>query len=160
MSNLGQSKARAILGLTLAIGTSAALLVPTVAYGDMAVCDLSTLKGQYLSYSNGTVFPTAFGVTAVSVSASAGYSLYNGDGTGEDHVTLTIDGVNKNVPSPQQFTYTLNPDCTGTKTVLHGGPQFDLFVASDGEALTQVATAPAGFAVANILTRFGEQAAQ
>jgi hypothetical protein len=101
----------------------------------------------------------AFGVTEQSVSASAGYSLYNGDGTGEDHVTLTIDGVNQGVPSPQQFTYTLNSDCTGTKTVLHG-PHFDLFVASDGEALTQVATAPAGFSVANILTRFGEQGAQ
>jgi hypothetical protein len=160
MSNLGQSKAGAILGLTLAMATSAALLVPSAAYGDMVVCDLSTLKGQYLVYGAGKLFPPAFGVIEVSVSTAAGYSTYNGDGTGEDHVTFVVNGVNTNVPSPQQFTYTLNPDCTGTRTVLHGGPQFNLFVASNGEALTEVATAPVGFAVATIDTRFGEQGAQ
>ena len=141
MSNLGQSNAGAILGLTLAMATSAALLVPSVAYGDMAVCDLSTLKGQYLVNGTGRLFPPAFGVTEVSVSTVAGYSTYNGDGTGEDHVTFTINGINRHVPSPQPFTYTLNPDCTGTYSV-QNGPHFDIFVAVDGSQLSTINTDP------------------
>ena len=115
-------------------------------------CSLETLNGQYLGNASGTVFPPAFGVTKPTVSSVAAYSLYFGDGTGADYVTQTLDGVKvqmKSVSTPT--TYSINPDCTGTKQVVNG-PQFDIFVAVNGSALTEVATsAPpnnsSGFAV-------------
>jgi hypothetical protein len=57
-------------------------------------------------------------------------------------VTLTINGVNANVTSPMATSYTLGPDCTGTKTVLPYGPTFNIFVADNGEMLTGVSTLP------------------
>ncbi len=104
--------------------------------------------------ANGMLFPPAFGVTAPSVSAAAGYSIYNGDGTGTDFVTFTVNGINQNITSPTSTTYTLKSDCTGTKTVLPYGPHFDIFVALDGDALTAVATGP-GLAVSEFDRRVG-----
>ena len=111
-------EARAIgLGLV----TSMALLTLDHVYADensqAAKCSLDTLKGQYLVAAHGTLFgtpamPGPFGVTTPSTSEAAGFSIYYGDGTGEDYVTFTINGVNENVPSPISFTYTLNSDCT------------------------------------------------
>ena len=94
-----------------------------------------------------------------SVSAAAAISTYNGDGTGEDHVAFTINGIDVNAPSPEPFVYTLNPNCTGTRTAnpsaLQPGPRFDIFVASDGEALTEIATDP-GFSVSSFTKRVGQ----
>ncbi len=55
---------------------------------DTTKCTLATLKGQYLFTDQGTVV------------ASAGYHIFNGDGTGTDFVTLTVNGVDLHVPSP------------------------------------------------------------
>lgn len=110
-------------------------------------CTLETLNGQYLVAANGTLFPPAFGVTEQSVSAAAGYSTYNGDGTGTDWVTFSIDGTVAvgAVPAPTPTTYTLKSNCTGTKTVMNG-PHFNIFVAIDGSGLSAVST-DQGFAV-------------
>jgi hypothetical protein len=115
-------------------------------------CSLETLRGQYMVSASGTLFPPAFGVSQASTSNAAGYSVYNGDGTGTDWVTFTVNGNNVGVPSPANTTYTLNPDCTGTRTVLPNGPHFNIFVAADGSGLTQVATDP-GFAASEFDTR-------
>lgn len=137
-------------GVLISLG----LLNVEQAYAGGKNCTLDTLKGQYLVAATGTLFPPAFGVTAPSVSAAAGYSIYNGDGTGTDYVTFTVNGVNQNVASPTPTTYTLGPDCTGTKTVLPYGPHFNIFVASDGEGLTAIAT-DLGFAAAESDRRVG-----
>jgi hypothetical protein len=117
-------------------------------------CSLATLRGQYLVAATGTLFPPAFGVTEPSTSEAAGYSIYNGDGTGTDYVTFTINGINANVTSPTPTTYTLNADCTGTKTVLPDGPHFNTYVAFDGSGLTAIAT-DTGFAVSESDKRTG-----
>jgi hypothetical protein len=65
-------------------------------------------------------------------------------------VTLTINGIDQNVPSPVvDLTYTLNSDCTGTYTVLNGGPSFDIFVSPNGDEMTSIATEPQGNAVSS-----------
>ena len=128
-------------GVLLSIG----LLNVEQAFAFDRTCSLETLKGQYMVSASGTLFPPAFGVTTPSISAAAGYSIYDGNGTGTDYVTFTVNGVNQNVESPTATKYTLKPDCTGTKTVLPYGPDFNIFVAIDGEVLTAVAT-DAGFA--------------
>lgn len=117
-------------------------------------CSLKTLSGQYLVHASGRLFPPAFGVSQESVSEAAAYSLYYGDGTGTDMVTFTINGQNANVPPRQETTYTLNPDCTGTRTVLPNGPHFNIYVAYDGSGLTEISTDPA-FAVTSFAQRVG-----
>jgi hypothetical protein len=51
------------------------------------------------------------------VAASAGFHIFNGDGTGFDFVTFTVNGIDQHVPSPVAITYMLNLDCTGTYSV-------------------------------------------
>lgn len=97
------------------------------------------------------MFPPLFGVSEPAVSASAAYIIFYGDGTGTDYVTFTINGKNANVTSPVSETYTLKPDCTGTRTVTNG-PQFNIYVAFDGSEVASIATTP-GFAVSTTLKR-------
>jgi hypothetical protein len=136
----------------LGIGVLASVGLLSVAQGYAGAsdgapkCTLATLKGRYLfGGGSGTLFPPAFGVTEPSVGSAAGYHIFNGDGTGQDYVTLTINGVDQHVPSPFDLTYTLNADCTGTYTVLplgQGLPTFDIFVSPNGDEMTSVNTDP------------------
>jgi hypothetical protein len=100
-------------------------------------CTLATLNGQYLFTGSGTLFPPA--APTQSLANSAGFHIFNGDGTGTDFVAFSING-NVVVPSSSApFTYTLNPDCTGTITVING-PKADIFVAVDGSAAVGLST--------------------
>ena len=141
----------ALWGIAIGVLASAGLFAAQAWAGeDERGCTLATLHGQYLFNGSGTLFPPAFGVTSVSTGTSAGFHIFNGDGTGTDFVTFTVNGINQNVPSPVATTYTLNPDCTGTFSV-HNGPNFDIFVAVDGSELSQVATDPGvSFSASNI----------
>jgi hypothetical protein len=116
-------------------------VVGPVAAENPKECSLETLKGQYLFAGSGTLFPPAFGVTAPSVANSAGYHIFNGDGTGTDFVTFVVNGVTVQATSSFPTTYTLNEDCTGTYSV-NGGPNFNIFVAVDGGSLTVIETDP------------------
>ena len=104
-------------------------------------CTLATLHGQYLFAGPATLFPPSFGVTAPTLAASAGFHIFNGDGTGTDFVTFTVEGVDQHVPSPVLTTYTLNADCAGTYSV-QNGPTLDIFVAVDGSALSAIEATP------------------
>ena len=105
-------------------------------------CTKATLKGRYLFAGTGAIFPPAFGVTEESVGAAAGIHVFNGDGTGKDYVTFTLNGIDQHVPSPTPFFYTLNSDCTGTYKVGPPGPTFDIFVSPDGNQMTSINTNP------------------
>jgi hypothetical protein len=143
------SKPQAI-GVALLLGTGF-LIGPAYAGDTVKKCSLATLRGQYLSAPSGTVFPPAFGVTEPAVSNSAAYIIFYGDGTGTDYITFTINGKNQNVTSPVSETYTLNRDCTGTRTVNHG-PQSNIYVAFDGSEFATVSTTP-GFALSTTFKR-------
>jgi hypothetical protein len=151
-------KGLAVEAIGLGLLVSAGLLRAEPAYAgandNVAKCSLATPRGQYLVAASGRCSPPAFGVTEPSTSEAAGYSIYNGDGTGTDYVTFTINGVNANVTSPTATTYTLKSDCTGTKTVLPDGPHFNPYVAFDGSGLTAIAT-DTGFAVSESDKRTG-----
>jgi hypothetical protein len=117
-------------------------------------CTLATLNGQYMFGGPGMLFPPAFGVTAPSSAASAGFHVFNGDGTGTDFVTFSVNGIDQHVPSPVPITYTLNSDCTGTYSV-QNGPNFDIFVAVDGSALSTIDTDPGVSDVQGLNPRVG-----
>jgi hypothetical protein len=116
-------------------------------------CTLATLNGQYLFAGPATLFAPAFGLsgTETAVAASAGFHIFNGDGTGFDFVTFTVNGIDQHVPSPVAITYTLNHDCTGTYSVPSAGITTDIFVAVDGSALTVIETSP------GVSTSYGPQ---
>ncbi len=106
-------------------------------------CTLATLKGRYLfGGGSATLFPPAFGLTEPAISSAAGFHIFDGRGTGHDYVTFTLNGVDQHVPSPNDLTYTLNSDCTGTYAVLGGGPTFDIFASPNGDEMTSIATNP------------------
>ena len=109
-------------------------------------CTLKTLKGRYLVADKGTILPPAFGVTAPTPGANAGFHLFNGDGTGTDIVTVRVNGVTVLRNAVVPIGYTVNADCTGTLTVLvPGGPFFDIFIAPDGEAIAIVGMDPGNY---------------
>ena len=112
-------------------------------------CTLATLKGQFLFADAGTLLPPF--VPEPTLSAYAGFHVFNGDGTGTDVVTGRAGGqiVLDNVVS--QIIYSVNADCTGSLTVI-GGPTFDLFIATDGESIATIATGPGSYG-ANISQR-------
>jgi hypothetical protein len=129
----------AAVGVIASVGLLAA--EQGVAFDGTPKCTLATLKGRYLfGGGTATIFPPAFGVTDVSIGAAAGFHIFNGDGTGHDYVTFTLNGINQHVPSPNNLTYILNADCTGTYAVEAPGPTFDIFVAPDGSEMTAVNT--------------------
>jgi hypothetical protein len=70
-------------------------------------CTLATLNGQYLFNGSGTLFPPAFGVMKQSIGNSAGFHIFNGDGTGTDFVTFSVNGIVVVPSSSVPITYTL-----------------------------------------------------
>jgi hypothetical protein len=127
---------------TIAIGVAASMGVEQGYAGERSEkCTLATLNGQYPFAESGMLFPPGFGVTTQSIGNAAGFHIFNGDGTGTDFVTFSINGIDQHVPSPVAITYTLNPDCTGTLSV-QNGPNHDIFVAVDGSSLTSINTDP------------------
>jgi hypothetical protein len=116
-------------------------------------CTLATLNGQYLFAGSGMLLPPA--VTSPLPIASAGFHIFNGDGTGSDFVTASLNGIDQHVPSPVAITYTLNPDCTGTYQVPSAGLHLDIFVAVDGSALTVISTDPGSSGLQVIQPRVG-----
>ena len=103
-------------------------------------CTLETLQGRYLFGAIATLLPPR--VPEQSLLAVAGYHIFNGDGTGTDVVTATINGtiLDENLHTP--ITYTVNSDCTGSYTVLAVGGSFGLFISPDGEELMVIGTDP------------------
>jgi len=129
------------------IGVIASVGLFTVEHGFAAhdgapTCNPATLKGRYLFAAPAILFPPAFGLTEQAVGNAAGFHIFHGNGTGQDYVTFTLNGIDQHVPSPNVLTYTLNPDCTGTYKVEGGGPTFDIFVSPTGDEMTAINTDP------------------
>jgi hypothetical protein len=129
------------IGLVVTVG----LLTMEQGYADekdhARECTLATLKGRYLFGGIATLLPPAFGVTQQSLGSSAGYHIFNGDGTGTDIVTFRINGETVLENEVVPISYTVNADCTGTYTALiPGGPSFGMFIAPHGEELMVIGT--------------------
>jgi hypothetical protein len=108
-------------------------------------CTLATLKGRYLFATTGTILPPAFEVTEPTPGQSAGFNIFNGDGTGTAIVTVRVNGLTLLEHFVTPTSYTLNADCTGTVTVPPPGPTFDIFVAPNGKTMATIATNPGNY---------------
>jgi hypothetical protein len=139
------------IGISLVVTLGLLTIERGSAQGEKPMCTLATLKGRYLFATSGTLLPPAFEVKEPTPGASAGFHIFNGDGTGTDIVTVRIGGkiVLRKVAAP--ISYTVNADCTGSYTVrVPNGPSFDLFIAPTGDAVATIATAPEGNQVSTI----------
>src|SRR5438132_8025272 len=98
------------LGLVIIVG----LLTTEQGYAEekehAPTCTLATLKGRYLFGGIATLGGQPLVV--------AGYHIFNGDGTGIDVVTSRINDILVDENSVHEISYTVNPDCSGTYTVL------------------------------------------
>ena len=131
-----------IAGLGLLCG--ARLFTAGPGHADGPKCTLATLKGRYLFGGLATLFPPASADPATL--AVAGYHVFNGDGTGKDVLSATLNGQIIENQNEYPITYTVNPDCSGTYTVPAAGVSFGLYVAPDGDEVIVIGLTP-GFAL-------------
>ena len=104
-------------------------------------CSNAIMKGTYVATGTGMV---ASGNTFAPI-AMVALIVFNGDGTGvllsETKSAAGQSSMASNVPA----TFTVNPDCTGSKTI--GGTNFDFVITPDGSKITWIVT-NSGFTMA------------
>jgi hypothetical protein len=117
----------------LALAALAAGLTPQLAKADNAQCNLgnSIMNGTYVASGTGTVA----GVGPIAV---VGELIYNGDGTG--YVVMLTQSVNgaTSTATKVPVSFTVNPDCTGSKTV--GTGHYNFVITPDGSLITWIVT--------------------
>ena len=146
-----------LIGLGLAACQPVQAMPAAQAAAKSDQCSVATLKGRYLFAFNGHAVPPAFGVTEMTSAGSAGFHVFNGDGTGQDIVTVRIDGKTLLQKVTVPITYKVDADCTGSYTVdIENGPTFDIFVDPSGEKLAVIATDP-GNGVSTIDVKVGSK---
>jgi hypothetical protein len=119
----GFAKLGAILTLLLTASAARAQAPPSN-------CSQATLNGTYSLSGNGTM-------GGVGV-ATRGKVTYDGHGNGQATFTQSTGGfVQKYVAVPG--VYTVNPDCTGSKT-FNGTTTYDFVVTPDGREITWIIT--------------------
>lgn len=119
--------------MTKLSGTILALLLTTSAVraqGPLPQCSQATLNGTYVNSGAGTLG----GVSVVMV----GKVTYDGHGGGQSTFTRSVAGVISR-PVAVPGVYTVNPDCTGSKT-FGGATDYDFVVTPDGREIYWIVT--------------------
>ncbi len=123
------------------------LVAPSVAWSD---CTPKTLAGQYIFLGRGFIEPLA--PTAQRV--HSGVYVFDGVADVLGKETSSRRGI---VTREQKLTgtYTLNPDCTGSMTMISlVDPKlrthYDIFVTDDGRKANMIRTDPGSMAVRTI----------
>ena len=128
MKNIGQMVPRfAMLGAFLTVLTASAVK------GAEPVCSQATLQGTYVTSAAGTV---PGGTTGALAFVTVGKVTYDGRGGGASSGTQSVAGTISRGKSTA--TYTVNPDCTGSKNF--EGTTFDFVVTADGREIFFIVT--------------------
>jgi hypothetical protein len=117
----------------LALPALAAALLPAVKAQERPTCPLGniTMSGTYVTSGTGTV-------AGVGPITTVGMIVYNGDGTGATvFSTTTVNGASS-TSSGVSATFTVNTDCTGSKTI--GTTHFNFVITPDGGTITWIVT--------------------
>ncbi|HWZ30682.1 MAG TPA: hypothetical protein VNX18_05085 [Bryobacteraceae bacterium] len=95
----------------------------------------ATMEGTYVMSGSGTIV----GVGAI---ASVGVVTYDGQGNGLGTSTTVVNGATSRGTVPG--TFTVNRDCTGSKTFGSGpsATHFDFVITPDGSKITWIVTDP------------------
>ncbi len=116
----------------LALATLTVALAP--ALRAQPSCSNATMKGTYVLSQTGTI-------VSVGPSAVVGKVTYDGQGNGAATLTQSVNGVISRQVTITG-TYTVNPDCTGSKTFAGGAVNFDFMITPDGRTITFIETDP------------------
>jgi hypothetical protein len=131
------------IGLTV-VGVATVELGYAAEKEHVTTCSLATVKGRYPWATSGMIFPPA--VSQPMVFARAGVHIFNGDGTGTNLATTSVNGVITVTDSLSDLSYTVNEDCTGTFKVLSipiPGPTAEMFIAPNGDQMVVITTGQA-----------------
>jgi hypothetical protein len=141
------------MGLVITMGLLAVEQGYAKEEDDEPTCTLKTLKGRYLSAFSGLLVPPTPGATTQTPLAGAGVDIFNGDGTGTNHATVSLNGTITQFHDVL-MTYTVNADCSGTITfqLPFGDTQSDLYIAPNGAEFVAIQT-DTGSIVANSARR-------
>jgi hypothetical protein len=134
---------------TIAAVAALALGVAPAAHAQNKGCSNATLKGTFVHTASGfvTAPPSMAGPLA-----GVGTDTFDGNGGSTAAATLSLNG--NTVPLTAKGTYKVNPDCTGTYTlVTPGGTIHLVFVIGDsGNEIQAICTDP-GTVDAHVLRR-------
>jgi len=119
----------------LALGALTIAVAPQ-ALKAQAQCSNATMKGTYVASGTGMV---ASANTFAPI-ATVGLIIYNGDGTGVSVFSTKTVGGQTSTSSHVPATFTVNPDCTGSKTI--GATTFNFVITPDGSKITWIVTNP------------------
>ena len=104
-------------------------------------CSNLTMSGTYVMTGTGTALSPGGGSTLIGV---VGKVTYDGQGKGQVIETVSVGGnVFRQVTATG--TFTVNPDCTGSKTFTSSTGQvshFDFVIAPNGRTITWIVTDP------------------
>jgi hypothetical protein len=96
-------------------------------------CSQSNLimNGLYVVSGTGTI-------TGIGPIGNVGLILYNGDGTGMVVFSTTSVNGTSSSASKVPASFTVNPDCTGSKTI--GTTHFNFVISPDGNTINWIVT--------------------
>ena len=121
-----------------ALAAAAAICTPQAVMAQGAqLCSLgnAVMNGTYVASGTGTVMGVG-PITAIAL------VVYNGDGTAVSlSGTTTVNGTASSTGATQG-SYTVNPDCTGTKVFGTGASavHYNFVVSPDGSTITWIVT--------------------
>ena len=119
-----------------------ALIVSSPLISHASACSNSTIRGSYAFTIHGTIFLPNGSTLLIDGLAK---QTFDGDG---NFTQVDAVATNGNLPPgwrPGSGTYSVNPDCTGTQTiVIPGNPDvhLQLIVAQSGNTIHQVVIDP------------------
>jgi hypothetical protein len=121
------------IGMLVSVGSAA------VGQAREATCSVATLRGLYMFAQSG--YTTVQG--SLLPQGVAGKAVFHGNGAFESLATISVGGVIiQDDAAPG--TYIVNPDCTGTVTVLMKAPvpdvHLDIFIKPDGSQFFTIET--------------------
>jgi hypothetical protein len=125
--------------LVAMVAAGASLLSPIAQAADVAQCPLqnATMNGTYVVTGSGTI-------AGLGPLVSVGLIVYNGDGTGVAiSGTSSVNGSTSTAGNAP-ITFTVNRDCTGSKTIGSGpsAAHMNFVITPDGKTITWIATDP------------------
>jgi hypothetical protein len=98
-------------------------------------CSNGTMRGTYVVQGTGSIITP----TGAVPFATVGQVTYFGDGTGSvTSSTTNMGGTVSRTTAPVAGTYSVKPDCTGTKIL--GGVHYDFVISPNGRLISWVVT--------------------
>lgn len=137
---IGMTRARRTAPWLTALGAILSVFLTTSALSAQELyCSNATMNGTYVMTGTGTAFPAGGGSVIIGV---VGKLTYDGQGKGLKIQTASVGGTIVR-QAAATGVYTVNSDCTGSKTFTSPTGQvsnFDFVISPNGRLITWIVT--------------------